>query len=180
MIGIPTRRGRSAVERYVRLRPLPLLWLLLAPATVSAGPVDFGAALEFVKASTFDGVDGGVGVQAGYEFAHTRHWNYGAQLAYFDGWTGRGDIQYENDLAFRSLAAYLTARPAHWPLSLRAGVVNADYKSLVRDRRTTGWAIGLSLSVGDEDWRIHLLDYEHYQFGADRFNAVGLSVGLLY
>lgn len=168
--------GLSIAAPATLWRAAGILMFLLLPCHASANAVDAGLAYEGISSSNFDGSDIGYGAQAGYEFVHTEGWNYGWQLTYFDDARKTSNVDTAGDMWFRSLAAYATARPKGWPLTFRVGVVQADYKTLVLKRSATGWAAGLSLTRGDRDLRIHLIDVEHYQLGADHFNTFGVSV----
>jgi hypothetical protein len=72
-------------------------------------------------------------------------------------------------------------------LQLKAGVVSADFKIVKTDYPvtisdtfgSTGTAIGMGLVFGSEQFRVHLLDYERYSIGREKFDVWSFSLLLL-
>ena len=161
-----------------------LIFLICFAHPVWAGPFNFGVGFELVDATNFDGDDFGWSFQLGYEIKETKHWNIGLEVDLFNSVTDENDINeyhYADSscMVFDSQAIYVTARPKNWFLHFKAGVVKADYKTATKDIDDTGLALGLSLVLGSGKLRLHLLDYQHYEIGGDRFNSISVSVAVL-
>lgn len=150
--------------------------------------LDIGFGLGFVDSANSDGFDGGWDLQIGYEMKQTEHWNFGAQLHFINGWTSKDAVDEDKEyndtdsttMVFDSQALYLTARPANWLLQFRTGVVHASYYTIEQDKTGFGVAAGAGLIIGSEKIRLHILDYNRYQIGADGFNVYSISIGIFY
>ena len=88
---------------------------------------------------------------------------------------------------YDSKSLYATARPTGWPLLFKAGIVDADYKVLqqdfsqdFRDVSDTGYAYGVALVFGNENFRLDLLDIKRIKIGNDTFTSYGISLGVLF
>ena len=161
-----------------------LIFAICFAHPVWAGSFNFGLGFELVGATNFDGDDFGLSLQLGYEIKETKHWNIGLEVDLFNGVTDENDINdyYYADsscMVFDSQAIYVTARPKNWFLHFKAGIVKADYTTATKDIDDIGLALGLSLVFGSGKLRFHLLDYQHYNIGGDRFNSISVSVAVL-
>jgi len=154
------------------------LLALLFSGRAAAEGVSVGLSLEFIDQASTEAVDGGFGLQAGYEFRATENWDYGVEFHYFDGWTKESELNDEFDLMFRSFGLSATARPHNWPLTFRAGVVNASYKTIYTSQSDTGYSYGFGLVIGEGNVRLHLLDYDRYKIGSESFNSYAISLML--
>ena len=162
------------------LQILILIFSICFAHPVWAGSFNLGLGLELVDATNFDGDDFGWSLQLGYEIKETEYWNIGLEVDLFNGLTDENDINeyYYADsscMVFDSQAIYVTARPKNWFLHFKAGIVKADYTTAIKDIDDTGLALGLSLVFGSGKLRFHLLDYQHYEIGGDRFNTISVS-----
>jgi len=157
-----------------------VLFVLVAllPGRVAAQGVSVGLSLEFIDQASTEALDGGFGLQAGYEFRASEHWDYGLEFHYFDGWTKESELVDEFDLSFRSYGLSATARPHNWPIMFRAGLVNAKYKTIYTSQSDTGYSYGFGIVIGDDKLRLHLLDYDRYEIGSETFNSYALSLVL--
>jgi hypothetical protein len=157
-------------------------------STARAEGLDFGFGLGFADAANADGFDGGWDVQVGYEMKQMDHWNFGAQVHVIKGWTDGSDVDEDKEygdtesttMAFDSQAVYLTARPEKWWVQFRAGLVHARYYTVTQDENGIGVAAGAGLVIGSETIRLHLLDYNRYQIGADGFNIYSITIGVFF
>ena len=122
--------------------------------------------------------------------AHTpwpkSHWNLGGQLHLIRGWTNKSEFnEYPSDttMYFESTALLATARPKNewfdW-LQLKAGLVNADFKTLAMEGSGTGLALGAGIVMGGDTFRLRLLDIEEYWVGGHRFMTFSINPGLLF
>lgn len=159
----------------------PLLLLFTAPAF--AGSIIVGANFEFVDGRFNDeAFDGGWGIHLGYEFKEWKNWQLGAQFEYLNGWNAPSDLDIAGEIMYDSKSLYATARPTGWPLLFKAGIVNADYKVLqqdfsqnFREVSDTGYAFGVALVLGDENYRFEILDIKRIIVGSDTFTSYGIS-----
>jgi hypothetical protein len=167
-----------------------LLFMLLSAITspVYAGAIILGLNLEFIDARfNEEGFDGGFGLHAGYEFKEWHDWNFGGLFEYMNGWYNREDLEIAGEMMYDSKSLFATARPRNWPLMFKAGVVDADYKVLQQDMTqnfrevsATGYAYGVSLVLGNKNFRLDLLDYKRVKIGSDSFDSFGISLGILF
>lgn len=162
--------------------------LISSGGAVRAEGFDLGLGLGF--ADHRQGLEGGWDVQLGGEFQQTEDFNLGVQWHHLNGISSVDAQRGQDGMEFDSHAFFLTMRPRSldW-LQLKAGVVSADYKIVeIRDFRrpdisqrqgATGFATGLGLVFGSEHFRVHLLDYEHYKIGREKFTVWSFSALIL-
>lgn len=163
-------------------RPLSATLLIAGwcwAGAVHAQGFDFGVGLGFVDAQNSAAFEGGWDFTMGYEFAERDDWQFGGQLHLIQGWTAASELTDETSMAFRSYAAYLTARPSDLWLQVRAGLVDTDYTTLTETHRGTGLAVGLGIVLGSGNVRLHLFDVNHYMIDGRRFNTFSFSLLLL-
>jgi len=166
--------------RPARYLLLTLLATLFSPAF--AGSIILGVNLEFVDGRFNDeAFDGGWGLHLGYEFKEWKKWQFGAMFEYMDGWYDPEDLEIAGEMMYDS------ARPTNWPLLFKAGIVDADYRVLqqdftqdFRDVSDTGYAYGVALVFGNENFRLDLLDIKRIKIGSDTFTSYGISLGVLF
>ena len=166
---------------------LALIVLLFCSPTF-AGSLILGFNLEFVDGRFSDeAFDGGWGVHVGYEFKEWKKWQFGAMFEYMDGWYDQEDLEIAGEMMYDSKSLYATARPSGWPLLFKAGIVDADYRVLqqdftqdFRDVSDTGYAYGVALVFGNENFRLDLLDIKRIKIGSDTFTSYGISLGVLF
>jgi hypothetical protein len=165
-----------------------ILCLALGPGLSPswAGSVDVGLGLGFANSNDSAGFEGGWDLMGGYEWRATQDWNLGGQLHLIRGWTDKSMFnEYPSDtiMYFKSAALQATARPKHewlgW-LQFKAGLVNADFKTLEMEGSGTGLAMGAGIVIGGDTLRLHLLDVEQYWVGGHRFTTVTISVGVVF
>ena len=167
-------------------RSLIFISLLGTGGPVFSGALTLGLNLEFVEGRFNDeAFDGGWGIHAGYEFQEWKNWQFGGQLEYMNGWYSEGDLTIAGEMKYDSLSLYATARPNKWPIMFKAGIVDADYKVLLEDftqnfREVSdiGYAYGVSLVIGDEKFRLSLLDLKRIKIGSDNFTSYGISIAI--
>lgn len=153
-------------------------------ASVYAGAVVMGMNLEFIEPRFNDeGFDGGFGLHAGYEFKDHKDWHIGSIVEIFNGWNSQNDMQYAGEFLYSSKSLLATARPRDWPVTFRAGLVDADYTILETDFSqnfrhvsATGFAYGIAVSIGDNKYRLDLLDYKRIKVDGDSFDSFGISL----
>ena len=65
--------------------------------------------------------------------------------------------------------------------------MDADYKVLeedltqnFREVSDTGYAYGVALVLGNEHFRLDLIDYKRIKIGDDHFDSYGISLGILF
>ncbi len=152
-----------------------------------AGSFDIGLGLGFTDSRSSESFDDGWDVQIGYEMIETDNWNFGTQFHLIKSWTSESDVEearqyaYDDDtiMAFDSQALYLTARPENWWVHFKAGIVNADYHTIKKDVNSRGIAMGVGITLGSEDIRLHLFDFHRYKIGGDSFNIYTISAAFL-
>jgi hypothetical protein len=162
--------------------------LLLICRPVLSGAIIIGINLEFIEARFNDeGFDGGLGIHAGYEFKEWKNWHFGGLFEYMSGWYDEEDLEIAGEMMYESKSLYATARPHNWPVVFKAGIVNADYKVLeesmtqnFRDVSDTGYAYGVALALGNESFRLDVIDIKRVKVGNDSFNSYGISLGILF
>ena len=167
-----------------------LFALIFASLTSSAhaGAVILGINLEFIDSRFNDeGFDGGFGIHGGYEFKQWHNWHFGGLVEIMNGWYSEDELQIAGEMMYESKSLYATARPANWPILFKAGAVDADYKVLVdettrefREVSGTGYAYGIALVLGNENFRLDLIDYKRIKIGNDHFDSYGISLGILF
>lgn len=176
---------------FMKYNPVKYLFLtLLLPLSgpALAGSIILGVNLEFVDGRFSDeAFDGGWGLHLGYEFKEWKNWQFGAMFEYMDGWYNQEDLEIAGEMMYDSKSLYATARPTKWPLLFKAGIVDADYKVLqqdftqnFRDVSNTGYAYGVALVFGNENFRLDLLDIKRIKIGNDTFTSYGISLGVLF
>jgi hypothetical protein len=168
-----------------RLVCLALLFVIGSPVAQGAakGSFDVGLGLGFVDSADFEGFDGGLDLQFGYEWNERQKWYVGAQLHVIRGFTSSSDVIADTDMSFDSVAATFTFRPkkpaARW-IQLKAGIVHADYQTAVINSSGFGFAAGVGVVLGSESKvRFHLLDYSRYEIGSHGFNVYSLGIALM-
>jgi len=162
--------------------------LLAICKPVLSGAIIIGINLEFIEARFNDeGFDGGLGIHAGYEFKEWKNWHFGGLFEYMNGWYNEEELEIAGEMMYESKSLYATARPHNWPLVFKAGIVNADYKVLeetmtqnFRDVSDTGYAYGVALALGNERFRLDVIDIKRVKIGSDTFNSYGISLGILF
>jgi hypothetical protein len=167
---------------------LILATLLAVCKPVLSGAIIIGINLEFIEARFNDeGFDGGLGIHAGYEFKEWKNWHFGGLFEYMNGWYDEEDLEIAGEMMYESKSLYATARPRNWPVVFKAGIVNADYKVLeetmtqnFRDISDTGYAYGVALALGNESFRLDVIDIKRVNIGNDTFNSYGISLGILF
>ena len=174
--------------KYSPAKSLLFVILLAISSPLYAGSVILGLNLEFVDGRFNDeAFDGGWGIHLGYEFKEWKSWQFGAMFEYMDGWYNQEDLEIAGEMMYDSKSLYATARPTNWPLLFKVGIVDADYKILqedftqnFRDVSDTGYAYGVALVFGNEQFRLDLLDIKRIKIGSDTFTSVGISLGVLF
>ena len=173
------------MKRLTTTKILLLILPLVLSSTAYAGAVVIGINLDFVQSrSNNEGLDGGLGVHAGYEFKDSESWHFGGLFEVLNGWNSQDDLYAAGDMMYRSKSLFATARPRDWPIMFKAGIVDAEYKILegniagtfLREVNTTGHAYGLALVLGGDNYRLNLLDYKRIKIGRDTFNSFGISL----
>jgi hypothetical protein len=156
--------------------------------SAQAGAIILGLNLEFVESRFNDeGFDGGFGLHAGYEFKEWNDWHFGGLFEYMNGWYNEDELDSAGEMMYDSKSLYATARPRNWPLLFKAGLVDADYKILMEDLTDnfrevsgTGHAYGIAIVIGNEQFRLDLIDYKRVTIGGDHFDSYGISLGILF
>ena len=163
-----------------------MLLLVVGGSTARAAEPSFdvGLGFGFADAASSQGFDGGWDLQLGCEWNPRAKWRHGAQLHVIRGWTSRGDITGETEMAFDSMAANFTFRPrkraARW-IQFKTGLVYARYKTALFDDDGIGVAGGIGIVLGSENKvRLHLLDYSRYHIDGRSFNTYSLSFALFF
>jgi len=172
----------------LRVKNLFVMLFAVFASPLYAGAIILGLNLEFIDARfNEEGFDGGYGIHAGYEFKEWESWHFGGLFEYMNGWYNREDLEIAGEMMYESKSLYATARPRNWPLMFKAGVVDADYNILRQDATQdfrevsgTGYAYGAALVIGNEYFRLDLLDYKRVKIGSDSFDSFGISLGVLF
>lgn len=178
----------TTIMEYRISKCLILATLLAVCKPVLSGAIIIGINLEFIEARFNDeGFDGGLGIHAGYEFKEWKNWHFGGLFEYMNGWYDEEDLEIAGEMMYESKSLYATARPRNWPVVFKAGIVNADYKVLeetmtqnFRDISDTGYAYGVALALGNESFRLDVIDIKRVNIGNDTFNSYGISLGILF
>jgi hypothetical protein len=147
------------------------------------GPWEFGLNVEFIEqegissTSFFDSlIDDKYGLHIGKEFFRTENWLLGGQVHIVR--TNDDDIDDSDEVAFDSTSLFATARLEALPaLQFKAGLSRADYENFFEGGSETGLAYGIGLTTGNDNVRLHWLDYEVHKIGDEEFEV--LSVNLL-
>lgn len=161
--------------------------VLLISTTLNAdsGAFVLGLNIDFVQSRhNSSGFDGGFGVHVGYEFLESENWYFGGLVEVLNGWNDNEDLYAEGDMMYSSKSMLAIARPKEWPVMFKAGIVDAEYKTVkeilgipyLSREKDTGYAYGLALVLGDENFRLSLLDYKRIKIGNDSFSAFGISL----
>jgi hypothetical protein len=174
--------------KYNFVRALLFAVILSFSSYSYAGTLIAGANLEFVEGSFNDeAFDGGWGLHLGYEFREWKKWKFGTLFEFMDGWYKKEDLDAVGEMAYDSKSLYATARPVGWPLLFKAGIVDANYTVLqqespqqFRDVSKTGYAYGVSLVLGNEKFRLDIIDYKRIKIGNDNFTSYGISLGIIF
>ena len=58
----------------------------------------------------------------------------------------------------------------------KIGVTRGDYENVFDSGTETGLAYGIGLTSGNEDFRIHWLDYEVHRVGDEEFKTVSVNL----
>jgi len=173
------------MKYFLSLAVVLSLVLGIGTGQARAGLIDLGIGLGFANSADSSGFEGGWDLMGGYEWWEVQDWNIGGQLHLIRGWTDKSkfnDYPVETTMFFKSTALLATARPRHeWLdlLQLKAGLVNADFKTLEMEGSGTGLALGAGIVMGTDTFRFHLLDIEEYWVGGHRFTTFSISIGLL-
>ena len=147
------------------------------------GPWEFGLNMEFIEqegirsTSFFDSlIDDKYGLYVGKEFYRTEKWLLGGQVHIVK--TNDADVDDSDEIAFDSISLFSTARLEALPaLQFKVGLSRADYENFFERGSETGLAYGIGLTTGNDDVRLHWLDYEVHRIGDEKFET--LSVNLL-
>ncbi|MDH3343367.1 MAG: hypothetical protein OEM07_06565 [Gammaproteobacteria bacterium] len=164
---------------------------LLTSTTLKAdsGAFILGLNLDFIQSREYgSGFDGGFGFHAGYEFLESENWYYGGLVEVLNGWNDTEDLYTEGDMMYNSKSLLAIARPKEWPVMFKAGIVDAEYQvvkemlgiPLLSRVNDTGYTYGLALAIGDEKFRLNLLDYKRIKIGDDNFSAFSISLLILF
>jgi hypothetical protein len=163
------------VMKTIYTRLFPVLLLVAVNIDANAEEVDFGIGLSFVSMGSEYGLDSGFDAQLGYEVVRRGPLNMGAQLHLTRSLSTQSDEYAEGDLNYSSTGLYLTARPHNWWLQFKAGAVKADYATFDRDESRWGYGLGAGIVMDYTGVKVHLLDYQHFAFGKDSFDAYTIS-----
>lgn len=158
------------------------VWLMLCLSVapqVAAGPVNFGVGQSIIETAHSDAVGSGWDVQLGYVFTRKRAWDFGLQLQLTRQGDRDGEFASAADQAFAANAVYLSAQPDDWWLYFKGGVVHLDYRALDTDYEELGVGLGMGITYGTGDIRLHLLDYQRLRVGGDDFNVYTISFAVL-
>ncbi|MEJ2141048.1 MAG: hypothetical protein P8Y24_01615, partial [Gammaproteobacteria bacterium] len=145
-----------------------------------------GANLEFVDGDfSGEAFDGGFGLQVGYEFKEQGNWQYGVLFEGLSLWNDEEDLYNAGEMVYDSRSLFATARPTNWPVIFKAGIVDAEYKVLLqndtqnfREVNDTGYAVGIGLVMGNETFRVNLLDIQHIKVGGETFTSYGITLAI--
>ena len=115
------------------------------------------------------------GLHVGKEFVRTDHWLLGGQLHIVR--TNDLVVDDADEIAFDATSLYATARLESLPaLQFKLGVTRADYENFFDDETATGLAYGIGLTSGNDDLRIHWLDYEVHRIDGETFDTVSVNL----
>ena len=146
------------------------------------GPWGLGLNMEFIEqrgirsGNVFDSlIDDKYGVHIGKEFYRSENWLLGGQLHFVN--TNDPDVDDSDEVAFDSTSLFATARPEALPaLQFKIGVTRGEYENVFDSGTETGLAYGIGLTTGDDDFRIHWLDYEVHRVGDEEFKTVSVNL----
>ena len=146
------------------------------------GAREFGLNAEFIEqggvssTSFFDSlIDDRYGLQAGKEFYRTEHWLVGGQIHIVK--TNDDDIDDSNEIAVDSTSLFATARLEALPaLQFKVGLSRAKHENFFGSGSETGLAYGIGLTTGNDDVRIHWLDYEIHRIGDEEFEIYSVNL----
>lgn len=146
------------------------------------GPWDLGLNMEFIEqrgirsGNVFDSlVDDKYGVHIGKEFYRSESWLLGGQLHFVN--TNDPDVDDSDEVALDATSLFATARPEALPaLQFKIGVTRGDYENVFDSGTETGLAYGIGLTSGNDDFRIHWLDYEVHRVGDEEFKTVSVNL----
>jgi hypothetical protein len=173
--------GRRRHRRMFLYLPL-ILMLGATPVDAADGAFDLGIGFGGVGQVGSDALEIGWDLQFGYEWIAARSWHIGSQLHLFLGGTSENEIDTDTDLAFDSVAINATFRPALPALSwiqLKAGVVYADYRTILKNQSGVGYGAGLGVILYPNSLiRLRLLDYARYEIEGEDFNVISISFSL--
>jgi hypothetical protein len=138
--------------------------------------------IEFIEqegissTSFFDSlIDDKYGLHVGKEFFRTENWLLGGQVHIVR--TNDGDIDDSDEVAFDSTSLFATARLEALPaLQFKAGLSRADYENFFEGGSETGLAYGIGLTTGNDNVRLHWLDYEVHKVGDEEFEVWSVSL----
>lgn len=153
--------------------------LLVWGSSSHAADVDIGAGISFIDRSSGNGFDSGWDVQLGYELAHSRALNMGAQLHLTRGTKSGSSMSTGDEMNYSSNALYLTARPHNWWLQFKGGAVQADFSSASGENSHTGYGVGMGIVVDFYGVNMHILDYQRFVFGNESFNLYTISFSVM-
>ena len=147
------------------------------------GPWEFGLNVEFIEqegirsTSVFDSlIDDKYGLHLGKEFYRTEKWLLGGQVHIVK--TNGDDVDDSDEIAFDSISLFSTARLEALPaLQFKVGLSRAEYENFFERGSETGLAYGIGLTTGNDNVRLHWLDYEVHRIGDEEFET--FSVNLL-
>lgn len=171
--------------KFHTIKILPLILLLALSHPAYAGAIIIGINLDFIQSRFSDeGFDGGLGVHAGYEFKDLKDWHFGGLIEVLNGWNTQENLYTAGEMMYRSRSLFATARPSDWPIMFKAGLVDAEYKVLeesiagkyLREENSTGYAYGVALVLGNDNFRLNALDYKRIKIGSDTFEAFGITL----
>ena len=147
------------------------------------GAWELGLNVEFIQqesigsTSFFDSLlDDKYGLYAGKEFYRTEKWLLGGQFHVVR--TNDADIDDSDEIAFDSTSLFATARLEALPaLQFKLGLSQAKYENFFERESGLGLTYGIGLTTGNDNLRLHWLDYEVHRIGGEEFET--LSVNLL-
>ncbi len=168
---------------WIGLCALACLALTFVAAPCKAAGFDAGLSIEAVNATGGPGFDLGWGLELGYEFARAGSWDLGIQAHYLKGFTDDGEVEEDilwgdtdsESMVFESFSLGLAARPYNLPLLFKAGPVHIDYRTVKGEDSGIGFSAGAAIVIGGESFRLHLLDFEHYEMSGTGFNTLSFS-----
>ena len=146
------------------------------------GPWDFGVNAEFIEqdgvrsADFLDSVfDDKYGLHVGKELYRTEKWLLGGQVHIAR--TNDNDAEDSDEINFDSTGLFATARYESLPaLQFKVGLAEVDYENFFDRGSESGLAYGIGLTTGNENVRVHWLDYEVYRVGDEKFEVVSVNL----
>jgi hypothetical protein len=146
------------------------------------GAWEFGLNAEFIEqesissASVLDSlIDDKYGLYVGKELYRTEKWFLGGQLHLVT--TNDANIDDSDKIAFDATSLFATARHRALPaLQFKVGLSRAKYTNFFEDGSGSGLAYGIGLTTGNDDFRLHWLDYEVHRIGGEKFETISVNL----